>query len=26
VASALQPGAALPPPSGVFPRFAGQAL
>jgi methionyl-tRNA synthetase len=22
VASALQPGAALPPPSGVFPRFA----
>ena len=25
VASALQPGAALPPPSGVFPRFADQA-
>ena len=26
VASALQPGAALPPPTGVFPRFAGQVL
>jgi methionyl-tRNA synthetase len=25
VASALQPGAALPPPTGVFPRFAGPA-
>jgi methionyl-tRNA synthetase len=25
VASALQPGAVLPPPAGVFPRFADQA-
>jgi methionyl-tRNA synthetase len=25
IAAALQPGAALPPPSGVFPRFAEQA-
>ena len=24
-ASALRPGTALPPPSGVFPRFAAQA-
>ena len=25
VASALQPGTPLPPPSGVFPRFADRA-
>ena len=25
LAAALQPGAALPPPAGVFPRFADQA-